>query len=112
MSSLTQRTPEPRLQQIALARQAILHDGESMSLTGTQAWIERSWQRCLVSGKRPDEKVSFNMVAPNAMRHLIDSHQTLLNTARPVLQSLAHAIASTRYFAILTNAQGVLVDSR
>ena len=111
MSSLTQRTPEPRLQQIALARQAILHDGESMSLTGTQAWIERSWQRCLVSGKRPDEKVSFNIVAPNAMRHLIDSHQTLLNTARPVLQSLAHAIASTRYFAILTNAQGVVIDA-
>ena len=111
MSALTQRPSEPRLQQIALARQAVLHDGKSMSRTETQAWIERSWQRCLLSGKRPDEKVSFDMVAPNAMRHLIDSHQTLLNTARPVLQSLAHAIASTRYFAILTNAQGVVIDA-
>ena len=111
MSSLIHRTPEPRLQQIALARQAVLHDGKSMSRTGTQAWIERSWQRCLASGKRPDEKVSFDMVAPNAMRYLADSHQTLLNTARPVLQSLAHAIASTRYFAILTNAHGVVIDA-
>lgn len=111
MSSLIHRTPEPRLQQIALARQAVLHDGKSMPRTRTQAWIERSWQRCLASGKRPDEKVSFDMVAPNAMRYLADSHQTLLNTARPVLQSLAHAIASTRYFAILTNAHGVVIDA-
>ena len=82
-----------------------------MSRTGTQAWIERSWQRCLASGKRPDEKVSFGMVAPTAMRRLGDSHHALLHTARPVLQSLTKAIASTHYFAILTNAQGVVIDA-
>ena len=111
MSLPTHRTHEPRLQQIALARQAVLHDGKSMSRTGTPAWVERSWQRCLASGKRPDEKVSFAMIAPNAMRVLEGKHRALLQTARPVLQSLAHAIASTRYFAILTNAQGVVIDA-
>ncbi|MGB4115093.1 MAG: helix-turn-helix domain-containing protein [Polaromonas sp.] len=111
MSSVTHHAPDPRLQQIALARQAVLHDGKSMSRTGTQAWIERSWQRCLANGKRPDEKVSFGMVAPTAMRRLVDSHHDLLHTARPVLQSLTKAIASTRYFAILTNAQGVVIDA-
>ena len=99
------------MQQIALARQAVLYDGKFTSGTGTQAWIERSWQRCLANGKRPDEEISFGMVAPTAVRHLIDSHHALLQTARPVLQSLTEAIAGTRYFAILTNAQGVVIDA-
>ena len=112
MTLLLQRTSQTRLHQIALARQAVLQDGKSMSRTGTQAWIERSWQRCLASGKRPEQKVSFDVVAPNAMRHLIDSHQTLLTIARPTLQCLARAIANTRYFVILTNAQGVVIDAQ
>ena len=112
MTLLLQRTSQIRLHQIALARQAVLQDGKSMSRTGTQAWIERSWQRCLASGKRPEQKVSFDVVAPNAMRHLIDSHQTLLTIARPTLQCLARAIANTRYFVILTNAQGVVIDAQ
>ena len=111
MHLLPQRAPEPRLQQIALARRAVLYDGKSTSRTGTQAWIERSWQRCLASGKRPDDKVSFDTVAPSAVQHLRDAHRTLLQTARPMLQSLAHAIASTRYFTILTSAQGVVIDA-
>ena len=111
MQSVPQAAPSQRLHQIALARQAVLHDGKSMSRTGTQAWIERSWQRCMASGKRPDQKVSFDMVAPNAMRRLVDTHHALLHTARPVLASLTQAIASTRYFAILTNAQGVVIDA-
>ena len=111
MQSVPQGAPSQRLHQIALARQAVLHDGKSMSRTGTQAWIERSWQRCMASGKRPDQKVSFDMVAPNAMRRLVDTHHALLHTAHPVLASLTQAIASTRYFAILTNAQGVVIDA-
>ena len=65
----------------------------------------------MASGKRPDEKISFDMIAPAAMRRLVEANRTLLQTARPVLQSLTHAIASTRYFAILTNAQGVVIDA-
>ena len=111
MQSVPQGAPSQRLHQIALARQAVLHDGKSLSRTGTQAWIERSWQRCMASGKRPDQKFGFDMVAPNAMRRLVDTHYALLHTARPVLASLTQAIASTRYFAILTNAQGVVIDA-
>ncbi len=46
------------------------------------------------------------------MRRLVDSNQALLHTARPVLQTLTRAIASTRYFAILTNAEGVVIDAQ
>ena len=35
----------------------------------------------------------------------------LVTAARPVLEQLGRAIASTRYFAILTNQDGVVVDA-
>ena len=82
-----------------------------MSRTGSQAWIERSWQRCLASGKTPDQKPSFDMIAPTATRQLVEANQTLLRCARPVLQSLSRAIASTRYFAVMTDAQGIVIDA-
>jgi len=111
MESVTHSAPNQRLQQIAMARQAVLHDGKSMSRTGTQPWIERSWQRCLASGKTPDQKPSFDMIAPTARQRLVEANQALLRTARPVLQSLSQAIASTRYFAVMTDAQGVVIDA-
>jgi transcriptional regulator of acetoin/glycerol metabolism len=85
---------DQRLQQIAHARRAVLQDGKAPSGLLAEPWIERSWQRCLASGKTPDQKVGFDVV----------------QAARPVLEKLGAAIASTRYFAILTNAQGVVVD--
>ncbi|NQW94881.1 MAG: histidine kinase, partial [Polaromonas sp.] len=111
MQSVTHSAPDQRLQQIAMARQAVLQDGKSMSRSGTQPWIERSWQRCLASGKRPDQQVSFDMIAPTAMRRVMDANRTLISTARPVLESLSQAIANTRYFAVMTDTQGVVIDA-
>jgi len=111
MPSVTHSAPDQRLHQIALARQAVLNDGKSMSQTGTPGWIERSWQRALINGKKPDQPVSFDMIAANAMRRVVEANHILVRTARPVLQNLSQAIASTRYFAILTDAQGVVIDA-
>ncbi|MFN5349746.1 MAG: helix-turn-helix domain-containing protein [Polaromonas sp.] len=112
MSFLTHNPPDARLQQIALARQTVLHDGKAMTDTGGQSWIERSWQRALASGKRPDHAVIFDVISPSAMRRVSDEHHALVRTARPVLESLGQAIASTRYFAVLTDAQGVVIDAQ
>ena len=111
MQSVTPIALDPRLRQITAARQTVLYDGKSVSRTGAQAWIERSWQRCLASGKQPDQKVSFDMVAPAAVRRLVDANRALLDIARPVLQSLSQAIASTRYFTLMTDAQGIVIDA-
>lgn len=111
MSFLTHSAPDSRLHQIALARKAVLHDGQSMPGAGPHEWLERSWQRCLASGKRPDQQVSFDVVLPSAIRHLADAHQVLVATARPVLANLGKAIANTRYFAVLTDAGGVVIDA-
>jgi sigma-54 dependent transcriptional regulator, acetoin dehydrogenase operon transcriptional activator AcoR len=110
MQTLTHSPTDQRLRQIALARRAVLHEGKGMPQS-SHSWIERSWHRALASGKRPDHQVSFDVIAPTAMRRLVDANHTLVSTARPVLESLSRAIAGTRYFAVLTDAQGVVIDA-
>ena len=75
------------------------------------SWIERSWRRCLASGRRPGERLGFDVVGAEHMRRTAEANQALVQAARPVLEQLGRAIASTRYFAILTNHDGVVVDA-
>ena len=110
MLSVLPHSAEQRLQQIAQARQLVLHDGQALPEVMAEPWIERSWRRCLSSGKKPDQAIGFDVLSPQALRHTQDANHVLVQAARPVLEKLGAAIASTRYFAILTNAQGVVVD--
>lgn len=110
MLSVLIRSSEQRLRQIAQARQAVLQDGTSLPGALADPWIVRSWRRCLASGKRPEQEVAFDVIAPQALRRTEEANHVLVQAARPVLDKLGAAIASTRYFAILTNADGVVVD--
>ena len=110
MLSIASPPAEKRLNQIAQARQAVLYEGRSTSGMLPSAWIERSWRRCLANGKRPEQAISFDVVAPQVLRRTEEGNHALLEAARPTLEKLGRAIASTRYFAILTNADGVVVD--
>ena len=101
---------EQRLQQIAHARKAMLQGDKGQPGLLAEPWIERSWQRCLASGKKPEQAVNFDPLTPQTLRRTEEANQVLVQAARPVLEKLGAAIASTRYFAILTNAQGVVVD--
>lgn len=105
-----------RLQQIARARRAVMEEGRSVTdvlVDGwyDASWIERSWRRCLASGQRPQDRVGFDLVGAEQMRRTADASHVLVQAARPVLEQLGRAIASTRYFAILTNHDGVVVDA-
>ena len=110
MLSIDSPPADKRLSQIAQARQSVLHEGRSVSDVLSSAWIERSWRRCLESGKQPGHEVSFDVIAPQVMRRTEEGNHALLVAGRPTLEKLGKAIASTRYFAILTNANGVVVD--
>lgn len=108
---------EQRLHQIDLARQAVLHEGRSLAQAhplavrgADSAWIERSWQRCLAAGQRPDHHVAFDVLSPNAPRRTGEASHALVQAAKPVLDKLGRAIANTRYFAILTDADGIVID--
>jgi sigma-54 dependent transcriptional regulator, acetoin dehydrogenase operon transcriptional activator AcoR len=110
------QSPLPdRLSQIGRARQAVLRDGRSVAdITPDdgyeRSWIERSWRRCLTNGRRPGDSVAFDVVPAQAERRLREANHGLLQAARPVLDRIGRAIAHSRYFAILTDSQGVVID--
>lgn len=99
-----------RLALIQQARQNVLFGGATSAGMVTEPWIERSWRRCLADGRRPEQKLSFDMVSTQALRRTRDSNHQLVQAARPVLEKLGQAIAGSRYFAILANQHGVVVD--
>ena len=104
-----------RLELIARARQSVMQEGQSMTGTLVDAWfdntwIERSWRRCLANGQRPEQRLAFDVIPQQAQRRSEEANHTLVQAARPVLDRLGRAIANTRYFAILTDAQGIVID--
>lgn len=100
-----------RLARITQARQSLMQDGRAITSGWVAPWVERSWQRCLNSGLQPNSHVSFSQVTAPMLRYTLEANHSLIAAAQPMLQNLARAIVNTRYFAILTNADGVVVDA-
>jgi transcriptional regulator of acetoin/glycerol metabolism len=96
---------------IAQARHAVIECAAAAS-PRIEPWITRSWQRCLSAGQRPQQRVGFNAVSAAQTRRVAAQSRELVDAARPVLDRLARAIADTRYFALLTDAHGIVVDVR
>lgn len=82
----------------------------SGSLLTIEPWIVRSWQRCLANGHRPAQQLAFNVVSAPAVRRTADQHAALLQAARPVLAQLTRAVAGMHYFALLTDARGMVIE--
>lgn len=102
--------PTDRLERIEQARELVFQ-GRSMALgSGISPWIAQSWQRCLDMGLQPAQAVGFDAVSAQHMRRVQEASRPLVQAAQPVLAELARAIADIRYFAILTNAEGIVVD--
>lgn len=103
---------QARLTRIVHARQAVLYGDAAQhpDALGVDNWIERSWLRCLANGQRPERPPSFDAITQAVLRRTLDANRQLVQAARPVLENLGRAIAATRYFAILTNQHGVVVD--
>ncbi|MDF2464029.1 MAG: hypothetical protein K0Q43_2264 [Ramlibacter sp.] len=102
--------PRDRLALIDSARRSVMH-GAGSGQSAVESWIERSWRRCLAAGRRPEQRLGFDMVSAVARRRVLEANQPLVLAARPVLDRLSRALASTRYFAILTDGQGVVIDT-
>jgi transcriptional regulator of acetoin/glycerol metabolism len=102
----------PRLTAIALARKRVFETHTGAAEGAQPRWIERSWQRCLTAGLRPDAAIDFAMYSPSLIEQTQAANAQLVCLAAPTLHHLARAIVNTRYFVILTNAQGVVVDAQ
>ena len=116
MTALPASQGDARLRQIALARQSVLLDGTELTEALASAWLDRawimqSWRRCLARGALPGAPVAFDPVSPHARAHAAEQHAALLAAARPELQRLAAQIAPIRYFALLTDARGTVIDT-
>jgi transcriptional regulator of acetoin/glycerol metabolism len=110
MLSPTHPLISPRLAAIEQARRTVLHEHAALSAGGVAPWVERSWQRCIDMGLRPHDPVMFNTVSSQQALRTQEANLHLVQTARPVLENLGRAIVNTRYFTILTNSDGVVVD--
>ena len=102
--------PAERQHLIAQARSALLSLKPEPSPLAIEPWIVRSWQRCLANGHQPVQPLAFNMVSAPAVQRTADQHAALLQAARPVLAQLTRAIAGMHYFALLTDARGVVIE--
>jgi sigma-54 dependent transcriptional regulator, acetoin dehydrogenase operon transcriptional activator AcoR len=113
--------PAQRLASIARARTAILREGLAphaaknghfpSGSNGVDAWIAQSWQRCLSRGQSPDQHVLFEAISTQDMRRHAERSQPLREAARNVIHAMGQTLARTGYFALLTNAQGVVIDT-
>lgn len=103
-------TPANRLQQIEQARQHVLFGLGTGAVVGVLPEIERSWRRCLAMGFHPHHRVVFDTVTAPAMNRALQESRALREAAAPVIRSMSRAMLHTRYFALLTNARGMIID--
>ncbi len=110
-ASASQTTPLARQQGITRARNALLSERSNDPAGLVEPWIARSWQRCLAMGHQPQHAVAFNSLSRESIKRSREANHRLAMAASPVLHDLGRALADTRYFAILTNADGVVIDT-
>jgi transcriptional regulator of acetoin/glycerol metabolism len=102
---------DARLNHIAVARRNVLEDRGSLQSSLIDSWIERSWKRCLSKGYEPQTAVQFAQISSQDLRRVELENHDLIRAAKPLMDKLGRAIANTHYFAILTNAQGIVIDA-
>ncbi len=109
MPSSLSFAPRDRLMVIDRARRSVL--GGEGPPPAIEPWLERSWRRCLARGQQPDQRLDFDLIPAQSRQRVIAENRPLVQAARPVLERLSRALASTRYFAVLTNQDGIVVDA-
>lgn len=111
MPSSLSSAPFDRLALIARARRAVLAGDDGGAPPPIEPWLERSWRRCIARGQRPEQRLAFDLIPAQARQRVAEENRPLVQAARPVLERLSRALASTRYFAVVTNQDGVVVDA-
>lgn len=99
-----------RFDRIELARRTVIEQGSTLQAGQVEAWIERSWRRCIAAGHQANAPVEFAPISSQAMRRVEMENYDLIRAAKPVLEKLGRAIVNTHYFAILTNSEGYVID--
>jgi transcriptional regulator of acetoin/glycerol metabolism len=72
-------------------------------------WISHSWRRCLDNGLHPDHSVEFDAVSAGHITRTLEQQREFVQAAQPEIERLCRAIAGTSFFALLTDAKGVVL---
>lgn len=62
-------------------------------------------------GYEPQTEVQFAQISNQDLRRVEVENHDLIRAAKPLMDKLGRAIANTNYFAILTNAHGIVIDT-
>jgi sigma-54 dependent transcriptional regulator, acetoin dehydrogenase operon transcriptional activator AcoR len=99
---------QDRLLDIESRRIAVLNEGVSPR---PDNWLEQSWLRCMAMGHRPDQEAVFQPTSRTLSKRIAEEHHTLISASQPIMDQLAKSIANTEYFAVLTDKNGVVLNS-
>lgn len=107
---------DARLDEIARVRRAVFAEGGAAPALASGVWFDRgwiieSWRRCLARGAHPDEPFALEHVSRGAATRVSETQAELRTAAHASLHQLARAIAPIRYFALLTDAQGRVIET-
>lgn len=97
-----------RLERIQRARISTFENGEVAKDLSPQ--VKESWQRCMNMGLNPRDRVIFDPVSSAKLQLAREKSFSLINASQPVIKSLKRALLHTRYFAMLTDAEGIVLD--
>ena len=106
---------EPRLipseKDVALARQAFFEQGR-IPAQPVHRRIVSSWQRCVQLGMDADERIRPAPVDQSALREAFARNEALRLLAEPEIEFLTETLADTASQVILSDAQGLILDTR
>ncbi|MEY2993359.1 MAG: Acetoin catabolism regulatory protein [Pseudomonadota bacterium] len=105
--------PTDRQLRIQQARELCLSgQARSAQSLGLSPWLMASWQRCLDQGLQAGQHVAFNPVSRQDIQRRTDAHRDIVRLAHPIMTRLVETIADRRYFAVLTDADGIVINAQ
>ena len=99
-----------RPQSVSQARNDFLTRGNVEQGSIAEA-IERSWRRCLANGVNANSPSNLEVITAQELALKREQNRQLLSLALPEMETLNEQIAHTRNIVILTDDQGVILNS-
>lgn len=72
--------------------------------------IAESWVKCASSGVNPSNGKGRIILEDNAFRELAEKNETIINTAKPLMQNLYKFFQGSSFVVVLTDAHGYILE--
>lgn len=72
--------------------------------------IAESWIKCANSGVNPSNGKGHIILENHALQELVEKNETIINTAKPLMQNLYKFFKGSSFVVVLTDAQGYILE--